>query len=692
MSEFSYFDRDLSWLSFNYRVLEEARDSTLPVYERIKFLGIFSSNLDEFFRIRVASIKALVKLDKKKLNKRLSMEPSLLLAEIKKEVNKQQQEYGQAFKEILDVLHKNKIVLQMDELNLTEHKDSMRHYFKSQILAYLQPIFLSGDPEEVPFLENRHIYLVVAMEPKQREGQLHYAIVNIPSDHISRFHTLTSFNGVHYLIMIDDIIRQNLNLLFPDYHVIECRSIKLNRNDDLNIENEYQGDLIAKIRKQLTKRGLGAPSRFLYDQDMSREMLRFITSVFGFSDEEVVEGGRYHNMYDLMGLPNPVGQSLENLPLKPISVPALESTGNIFDLIQKRDLVLHFPYHSYDYVLQFFNEAAVDPYVTRIRATFYRVAPNSVISSALISAAKNGKKVNVFFEVKARFDEGNNLRWAEKMKDAGIKIMYSIPGIKVHAKVALVDRIKDGQKVQIGFYGTGNFNEKTASIYADHCLLTRNPLMNKELVQVFAYLKNQKPGFNFKLLLVSQFNIVDRLTHLIDREIEYAKSGRKGQIILKLNNIEDPTMIDKLYEASNAGVQIQLLIRSICRVIPGVKGMSENIKVTRLLDRYLEHARILHFHNNGDDELYMGSADWMVRNLYHRVEVVFPIYDPQIKQELKKFLAFQLRDNTKARILDSKHHNNKVLKITGKHGTRAQTDFYQWLSAQTTDQEGTSPA
>ncbi|UII34458.1 polyphosphate kinase 1 [Fulvivirga ulvae] len=680
MNNSKYFDRDVSWLSFNRRVLMEAANASVPLYERIKFLAIYSSNLDEFFRVRVAALRSIVDIDKKKINKRFTISPKKLLQEILDEVNLQQEEFGRIKKEmILPELRKNKIILYRNEPIIREHRRAVEHYFKSKILSYLQPVIMTGEKSKAPYLDNRALYFAISLENKLT-GETDYAHLNIPTDHLPRFVELPKANEFFYYIAIDDIIRENLDFLFPNHDVKGCYSIKLNRDADLNIEDEYSGDLVKKIRKQIDKRNLGVPSRFLYDNAMPREMLAFLVEKFNLEEDDLVPGGRYHNMYDLFGLQNPRKPAFENEPLEPIRKTCLEENPSVFNAIDQGDVMLHFPYHNYDYVLRFFNEAALDAHVEEIKVTFYRIAPESFISNALISAVNNGKKVTVFVEIKARFDEENNLKWAEKMEKAGIKIIYSIPGLKVHAKVGLVcRRQEDGSLKRYGFFGTGNFNEKTATIYADEALLTCNKEMTEELDRVFEYLYTKEEVSPFKQLLVSQFNITDRFTSMIDREIAHAREGKKAYIILKLNNLQDDIMIDKLYEASQAGVKIDLIIRAICCLRPGVEGLSENITVRRIVDRYLEHSRVFYFYNDGVENLYQGSADWMKRNLYYRIEVVFPILNKNLKKEVMKMLDLQLRDNTKACYINQNLQNIRVK--NKETGIQAQVDFYKWLKA-----------
>ncbi len=673
-----YFNRDISWLSFNARVLDEASDRSLPLYERIKFLAIYSSNLDEFYRVRVATINSLQKLKKEKLNKKLNFDPEKLHKKIKTIVANQLDDFGSTLrKNIIPELKKEGLNLVYNKNEIPEAAYSaIRSYFQSRVLSYLQPVVLGSSQKA--FLQNTQLYLLLKLTHNETR-ELFYAYINIPSPPLERYFTF-QFKNQWYFIFLDDIIRLNINFMFPGYSASEAFSIKLNRDADLHIDDEFTGDLIDKIRTHLSKRKIGAPSRLLYDRSMPFDMVNTIMDVAQVSEDELVSGGRYHNLNDFFTLPNPKKPKLEIKKWQPIKKRVLENELSIFKAIESRDILLHFPYHSYDYVLRFFNEAAVDPNVTEINATFYRVASDSFIVNALISAARNGKKVHAFVEVKARFDEENNLKWASQMEQAGIKITYSIPGLKVHAKAVLVNKTEsNGNKIAYGFLGTGNFNEKTANIYTDHGLLTTDKKLTTELKRVFRYLYNQTTIPRFKYLLVSQFNIRDQFNSLIDNEIENRKSGKKGHILIKVNNLEDRRMIDRLYQASLAGVEITIIVRSICCLIPGLKPYGNNIKIVRLVDRYLEHSRIFVFHNRGREKVFMGSADWMKRNLSDRIEVVFPINDDVLKKEVIRYLAFQLHDNTKARLLDKNLHNNVILNKNGAVNIRAQYHIYNWL-------------
>lgn len=680
MVQIPLFDRDYSWLSFNDRVLSEASDPQVPLYERIKFLAIYSSNLDEFFRVRVAALRSIVDIDKKKINQKFPQPPAILLNKILTEVHRQQEEFGRIKRdEIIPELKENGIFFYREEEILPIHKGFTEQYFKSKILSHLEPVLMMSIETEEVHLNNRALYHVVDMVSPL--GDRHFAHLNIPSDQLPRFIELPRDDQFHYYIAIDDIIREHVGFLFPEYIINGCYSIKLNRDADLNIEDEFSGNLVKKIKKQITKRNLGVPSRFLYDQSMPPEILKFLVKAFSLSEKDLVPGGRYHNMHDLFQLPNPFTPSLENIPFTILRRDDLDRSS-LKSVMDKRDIMLHFPYQTYDYVLRYFHEAAFDTEVEDIKATFYRIAPDSFVSTSLIAAARNGKKVTVFVEIKARFDEANNIKWAENMENAGIRIIYSIPGLKVHAKVAMITRrLQNGECRRYAFLGTGNFNEKTATIYADEALLTINEDLTTELERVFEYLEFQRENLSFNKLLVSQFNITDVLHEKIDQEIKHVRSGKRGKIILKLNNIQDDIVIARLYEAAQEGVEVQLIIRAICCVVP-----RENLVIRRIVDRFLEHSRVYYFYNDGKKDLYMGSADWMKRNLYRRIEVVFPVYGESVRQEVMEMIEIQLNDNIKATFIDKDLKNIRVENELPP--IQAQKEFHAYLATRKYSETG----
>lgn len=686
MSEFKIFNRDISWLKFNERVLLEANDESVPLYNRISFLSIFSSNLDEFFRVRMPSILALHELNME--NKDVDEQyPEELLNEVQSILQRQLDNYGKILThEILPALDALDIHLFYNEKILLQMLPVIKEFFHYKILSFLQPVWLDEANRKSVFPENNALYFVVSLSPQENTNEIKYALLNIPSANLPRFFDAIKIDGKFYIIFLDDIIREHLQEIFPKYIINGCYSIKVTRDAELNVGDEFTGDIADKIEQSLSKRDFGVPTRFLYESAMPFSVKKFLQFYFRLSDKEMVEGGRYHNLKDLVSLPDPTGGKLTYS--KWTAVPHKEISENISLLsqINESDKLLHFPYHSYNNILRFFNEAAIDPDVPEIFITLYRVASDSQIVHALISAAKNGKKVTVFVELKARFDEANNLKWSKKMKAAGIKIIYSIPALKVHAKIALIKR-KSG--LHYNFYAllaTGNFNESTARFYTDHALFTADKKITCELELLFAYLQTrQKPGeysfIKFDELLVSQFNITQRFEAMIGREIMNAKQGLPAQIIIKLNNLQEKKMIYKLYEASNAGVKIQLIIRGICCLIPGVAGMSEHITVRRIVDRYLEHGRIFIFHNNGNREYYMGSADWMNRNLYSRIEVCFPVKEPALLKQLEDIIHLQLADNCKAVSLNENLENIFIDRMEGEEKLCSQESIYNYVKA-----------
>ena len=683
---YRYFKRDVSWLSFNYRVLLEAEDASLPIYERIKFLSIYSSNLEEFYEIRVAEHRGVIM--QKNFVEESADEAEETLAAITHEVNQQQREYYRIFYEqILPELNRQHIFLYQDEHPQPFHEEFVRDFFNEEVFPFLSPVMIQAG-EIRTFIRDRRLYLVIRMVKKGRPLEdpgdvptYHYALMKIPFSKVPRFIELPPHEGKYYIMFIDDIIRANLQSVFPGYEIDSCYSIKISRDADIYLEDEGKGSILEKIRKKVKKRKIGALSRFMYDQAMPADFLAFICEAFGILPDDLVVGGRYNNLQDLSKLPNPAGKQLEQHPSLPMRIRSLDEVGSIFKVIKKRDVMLHFPYESFDYLIRFLMEAAFDPKVDEIKITQYRVAENSAVINTLISAAQNGKKVTVFVELKARFDEENNMRTAARMEQAGIKIIYSIPGLKVHAKVAVILRKDNAQGVKrrdFAYLSTGNFNEKTAKIYADMALLTCQEEIIADINKVFAVLEGRLQAPTFHHLLVARFNMVPELRRMIQCEIDHVQAGGKGYIILKMNGLHDQQMIDMLYRASEAGVKIDLIVRGICCLVPD-QPYSQNIRVTRIVDMFLEHARIWYFYNEGQEVLFLTSADWMRRNLNRRIETAFPILDPEIKQEVIDILHIQLRDNVKACRLDSELRNCFKRESDMREPVRAQQAIYDYL-------------
>ncbi|MEO6230021.1 MAG: polyphosphate kinase 1 [Ferruginibacter sp.] len=664
-----FFNRDLSWISFNERVLEEAGSSAVPLVERIRFLSIFSSNLDEFYRVRMPALMASGL-------KNNTDEDAYNLAG--KAIHAQQVYFGKILgEEILPALLSNNIHVINNESIPEIIQLEIADYFYSSIAAFLQMINLSGKITDF-FSENNKLYQAVIMN--DIDGNESVVLVIVPSDKLARFFTIIK-NGVQYIVFIEDIIKQFLPSIFADQKIKGVYNIKITRDAALDLEDEFAGDLAEKIETKVASRDKGFATRFLYEPGIPLRTLYWLMNALQLFDANMVAGGKHHNLKDLSAIP------IRNASFEYPSWPSIQNKfieGNsIFEAITKRDHIIHTPYQSYNAILRFFNEAAIDANVEEIYVTLYRIAGDSKIANALITAAINGKKVVVFVELKARFDEENNIRWSKKMKAAGVKIIYSIPNLKVHAKVALVKRKQQDRMQYLGLLSTGNLNEGTARFYTDHILLTAHHEILLELEMLFIFLEQKrKPVSNdeikFNHLLIAQFNLQQTFLSLIDQEIDNARQGLSAGITIKLNNLEEKKLINKLYEASQAGVPVKLIVRSICCLKPGQPGVSETIQVTRIVDRYLEHGRVFIFNNNNNEKIFLGSADWMNRNIYSRIEVCFPVYDETIKGQLKKIIALQLADNVQAVSITPELKNAPIQNDLGL--IRSQEKIYQLLS------------
>lgn len=656
---------ELSWLYFNQCIIDEAADVSNPLYERINFLAIFSSNLDEFFRVKV-----------NRLASQESIRKSELFKIILNEINQQQERFGTLWRTLIaPELEKNNIIVYQGQPIETCHLKEIERYFKSEILSFIQIVFIKNQINETYFLQNRNLYFLVKL--KNNEDQFEYAYINIPSDKLDRFKLLSKKDDIHYIISLDEIIKLCLHLVFNNTDIVSCHAIKMNRDEDYEIEDENSGNLIHKIKHKIEERKIGLPTRFLYDATMPLEDVLVCRNTFQLKKREMIAGGKHHNLFDLFKFPNPLKPNLQNPAYPALEHAAFENSNSIFDVIDEKNQLLHFPYHSYHYVLQFFNQAAIDDRVIKIKVTLYRISTQSLIANALISAAKNGKKVTVFVEVKARFDENNNLHWANAMKLTGIKIIYSMPNLKVHAKIALITMKTGAKTKKYAYMATGNFNENTATLYADHGFFTTKKTYTKDIENVFRFLKTKVKRGDMDRLLVAGFNMKQQLLQLIDNEIQNHKNGESSGIFIKVNGIDEKDIIEKLYQASQAGVNIILIVRGICKLLPGIKGLSENIKAYRIVDMFLEHARIYKFNNDGNEKIFLSSADMMNRNLNHRIEVGFPIEDENLKDEINQIIQFQLDDNTKKRTINSEGKNELI--PDSSNPRRAQFDTYNWI-------------
>ena len=675
-SKYNYFKRDISWLSFNYRVLLEALDEHLPLYERINFISIYSSNLEEFYKIRVADHKAVAS-GATESDEETVQSARELVEEINHEVNRQLDDRVRIYEEkILPALRKNHIIFYQDRHVEPFHQQFIKDFFREEIFPYLQPVPVSKD-KIVSFLRDNRLYLAIRLYPKENGNpanrQPFYFVMKQPYAKVPRFIELPPRGNNYYIMFTEDIIKANLNLIFPGYD-------KISRDADILIDDTASSaDLVAQLKKKVKKRKIGDVCRFVYDRAMPQDFLDFLVDAFRIHRDELVPGDKHLNLEDLRHLPNP-NKSLRRIEKpQPMKLNILDEKESIFNYVAQKDLLLYYPYHSFEHFTHFLYEAVHNPETREIMVTQYRVAENSAVINTLIAAAQNGKKVTVFVELKARFDEENNLATAEMMQAAGIKIIYSIPGLKVHAKVALVRRRGlNGEKIpSYAYISTGNFNEKTATLYADCGLFTCRKEIVNDLYNLFRTLQGKEDP-KFTTLLVARFNLIPELNRLIDREISLADQGKGGRIILKMNALQDPAMIDRLYEASEHGVQIDLIVRGICCLIPE-QSYSRNIRVTRIVDSFLEHARIWYFGNEGHPKVYMGSPDWMRRNLYRRIEAVTPILDPDLRASLIEMLHIQLADNQKACWVDDKLQNVFKKRASGTPAVRAQYDFYEWL-------------
>jgi polyphosphate kinase len=675
-------NREISWLSFNDRVLQEAADKTVPLIERIRFLAIFSSNLDEFYRVRVATLNRLSKINTR-AKELIGYNPKKTLNQIKSIVVRHERKFNHLYEDVIvkELAQQKIFIINEHQLNVSRGQ-FVKNYFREKVLSTLVPVMLNLN-EPFPELKDRAIYFLVRLS-KSNRSKPRYALIEVPTDDMDRFIVLPETNQLKYLILVDDIIRYCLDEIFFifEYDKIEAYSIQLTRDAELDLDRQVSEKFIDALTKSLQKRGKGKPMRLLYDIAMPLDMLTFLVAQLDLSADGLIPGNRYHNFKDFIDFPNVGRPELEYPRSQPLPIRELQFGESIFAQIAKRDYLINLPYQSFDYIIHFLREAAIDPKVKEISITLYRLAENSRIINALINASKNGKKVNCLLELKARFDEQANIYWTTRLEEEGVTVNYGIPDYKVHSKICLVTRIEKGKSVYYANMATGNFNEKTARLYCDHSLFTANPEITQELVKLFRGLEKKVFYRGFKHLIVSPLESRDKIYALIDNEIKQAKSGNPAYMILKMNSLSDEGMIAKLYDASNAGVKIQLIIRGMCCLIPGLEGYSENITVRSIVDKYLEHARIWIFGNNGRELMFLSSADLMTRNIDHRVEVGFPILDNNIRHEIRDIIEIQLKDNTKAREINQ-YNNNRYLRGHLKISFRAQTEIYSYLKYKT---------
>lgn len=676
-----YINREISWLSFNERVLQEAADETTPLIERVKFLGIFSNNRDEFYRVRVATVRRLSKLGKKAFTL-YGDDPKELLPKLQRKVIEQQHRFEEIYVQILKELADNKIFI-INEKQLTKYQISfVKEYFHTEIMPALFPIMVD-EVRSFPYMKDKSGYLFVKLFSNDEKKKVKFALIEIPSKATNRFVVLPVENENKYVILLDDIIRYCVDEIFEvfGYKAQEAYNIKLTRDAELDIDNDVSKSMLEKISKGVKDRKKGLPVRFVYDAAMPNDMLSFIMKKLNMNKKDnAIPGGRYHNFKDFISFPTLGEKKLVYKHPTPLEHKYLLTNSNtILQTAMGRDILLHYPYHTFNHIINLLREASIDPIVESIKITLYRMADASRIANALINAVKNGKKVTVLVELQARFDEENNMYWASKLQEEGAQVIYGVTGLKVHSKLCLITARLKGKEIKCAHIGTGNFNEKSARIYTDFSLITCDKRITEEVSKVFDfYVDNFKVG-NFKHLAVAPFYMRKIFTAHINKEIQFAKAGKKASIILKMNSLVDREMILKLYEASNAGVNIKLIIRGACSLVTGIEGFSENIQAFSIVDKYLEHTRVFIFHNNGDEKIYLTSADWMSRNLDSRSEVAVPIYDKEIRKQLKDIINIQLSGNTKVRILDSTLSNEYVKAKPGEKKIRVQDEVYNYL-------------
>lgn len=673
-------NREISWLLFNERLLQEAENKTVPLLERVFFLGIFSSNLDEFFGVRVATLRRLE--DAQLKGEELFVDsPKETLAEIKTTVVNQLSRFDSIYRKLIKELETEGIKLVNEKEYNTEQIAFVNEYFKEKVRPVLVPIMLK-ESTKMPFIKDKAIYLGIKLSNKS--GSKRYALIEIPTKLLSRFVVLPNDDSNEYVTMLDDIIRANIADIFSifNYENVEAFNFKLTRDSELDIDEDISKSLTEKIGKSLKKRKRGLPVRFVYDREMPEDLLNFLITKIGLKKEQnIIPGRRYHNFKDFISFPTLGRPQLRYEKMPPLEHPQLRNQKSIFKVIAKQDVLISYPYQDFGYVVDLLREAAIDPKVKHVKINVYRLAKNSRVSNALINAVKNGKKVTVLLELQARFDEENNVQWANKLQDEGIKVIFGIDGLKVHSKLILIERKEEGEVKLYAHVGTGNFHEGNAKIYADYSLLTVDKRITNEVQKVFAFFEQTYRRDLIKHLWVSPFGTRRKLLNAIRNEINNAKAGNEAYITFKINNLVDQQIINQLIEASKAGVKVKLLVRGICCLVAGVKGESENITVTGVIDRFLEHARVFVFCNGGKNDVYISSADLMPRNLDTRVEVTTPIYDANIKQILLDNIAIMEKDNVKARILDEKRDNRFVPQRRNKPH-RSQYELYNYFKQQ----------
>ncbi len=678
--------RDISWLSFNARVLQEAADPTVPLRERIRFLGIFSNNLDEFFRVRVATLRRMIQFGSK-AKMHLENNPQQIIDEIQMTVLNQQGEFNRIWEEVIRELNQQKIFLKTEKELNAEQKEFVRNYFEEEVSSDVIPLMIESIPE-FPALRDKSIYLGVVMWKKESALKRKYALIEVPSRTLGRFTILPSPRPDEtHIILLEDVIRFSLPDIFSyfGYDQYHSHIFKVTRDAEIDIDEDVSTTIIQKIEKGIKNRRKGQPVRFVYDREMDPGLLEYLVRRLNLTKRDnLIPGGRIHNFRHFMDFPDSVFKEKRQRK-KPFDHPLL-TERRVSDVIMEKDIMLNFPYHSFLPLIDLIREAAFDPDVTTIKITCYRLAPQSKIINALINAVRNGKEVVVMLELRARFEEEANIEWKNRLEEEGAKVLVEIPNMKVHSKICVIrKRTRDNNSILYGFVSTGNLNEKTARVYGDHCLLTSNQKIMSDVNRMFNYLEQPKTGAGFlrdcKYILPSPYYVKREMIRLIDEEIRQARKKKPAAITLKMNSLSDEDMIIKLYEAARAGVQLKLIIRGIFCMYSEQKKFEIPVRAISIVDEYLEHARVWVFHNRGKEKVFISSADWMLRNLEHRVEATCPVWNEDLKQELKDILNIQLQDNVKARWLDNQL-SNEYVKTTRKK-IRSQVETYNYLYKKT---------
>nr|UCQ32269.1 polyphosphate kinase 1 [Edwardsiella piscicida] len=676
-----YIDKELSWLSFNERVLQEAADKSNPLIERMRFLGIYSSNLDEFYKVRFAELKRRILISEEQGTDNGSSRH--LLQQIQAKVLKADQEFDSLYNDLLLEMARNQIFL-INERQLSENQQVwLRQYYRNHLRQHITPIMLDEETDLVSFLKDDYTYLAVEIVSGQ---QTRYALLEIPSDKVERFIMLPPETPRRRkpMILVDNILRYCLDDIFCgffDYHTLNAYSMKMTRDAEYDLVTEMESSLMELMSSSLKQRLTAEPVRFVYQRDMPDELVSLLTRRLGISSyDSVIAGGRYHNFKDFIKFPNVGKANLLNRPSPRLRHVWFDRFRNGFDAIRDHDVLLYYPYHTFEHVLELLRQASFDPSVLAIKINIYRVAKNSRIIESMIHAAHNGKKVTVVVELQARFDEEANIHWAKRLTEAGVHVIFSAPGLKIHAKLFLISRREGDDIVRYAHIGTGNFNEKTARLYTDYSLLTADARITNEVRRVFNFIENPYRPVNFEHLMVSPQNSRRMLYQLIDQEITHAQAGLSAGITLKINNLVDKGLVDRLYAASSAGVKIRLLVRGMCALVPGIPGVSDNISAISIVDRFLEHARVYVFDNHGDPQVFLSSADWMTRNIDYRIEVAVSLLDPLLRQRVLDLLELQFSDTVKARYLD-RELSNRYVPRGNRRKVRSQLAIYDYIRA-----------